>query len=73
MLLVACPCALVMSVPIPMVCGITTAAKNGALIKSGNDMELLAGVEAIAFDKTGTLTEGRFKVVNLKEFREDID
>eukprot|EP00795_Rhopilema_esculentum_P005053 gene5053-165_t len=72
-LLVACPCALVMSVPIPMVCGITTAAKNGALIKSGNDMELLAGVEAIAFDKTGTLTEGRFKVVNLKEFREDID
>ena len=57
-----------MSVPIPIVCGITAGARNGALVKSGTDMETLAKINSIAFDKTGTLTEGRFKVVNIKEF-----
>lgn len=61
-----------MSVPMPMVCGIAAAAKNGALVKSGTDMEALAKIETIAFDKTGTLTEGRFKVVEIKEFRYDM-
>ena len=61
-----------MSVPIPVVCGIAAAAKNGALVKSGTDMETLARIKDIAFDKTGTLTEGRFKVVNIKEFRDDM-
>ena len=61
-----------MSVPMPMVCGITAAAKNGALVKGGTHMETLAGIKTVAFDKTGTLTEGRFKVVNLREFRCDL-
>ena len=61
-----------MSVPIPIVCGITAAAKNGALVKSGTDMETLAKIRSVAFDKTGTLTEGRFKVVNIKEFGDNL-
>jgi len=71
-LLIACPCALLMSVPIPMVCGISTSARNGALVKSGSDMETLAKIDSMAFDKTGTLTEGRFRVVSIKEFRDDM-
>ena len=57
-----------MSVPIPIVSGITTAARNGTLVKGGTDMETLAKINSMAFDKTGTLTEGKFKVVNFKEF-----
>ena len=67
-LLIACPCALVMAVPMPMVCGMTTAAKNGSLVKGGTHMEALASINAIAFDKTGTLTEGRFQVLKIENF-----
>ena len=55
-----------------MVCGISTSARNGALVKSGSDMETLAKIDSMAFDKTGTLTEGRFRVVSIKEFRDDM-
>eukprot|EP00794_Sanderia_malayensis_P012801 gene12801-14114_t len=72
-LLIACPCALIMSVPMPMVCGITAAARNGVLIKGGTHMESLARINTVALDKTGTLTEGRFRVVNLKEFAVDME
>ena len=62
-LVVSCPCSLIMAAPIAMICGITIAAKNGILIKGGVYLEKLAKVNAVAFDKTGTLTEGRFQVV----------
>eukprot|EP00794_Sanderia_malayensis_P012802 gene12802-14115_t len=65
-LLVACPCALLMSVPMPMFCSINTAARNGVLVKSAVHMEDLARATTVAFDKTGTLTEGRFQVACVK-------
>ena len=65
-LLIACPCSLVMSTPIAVVCGITAAARKGALIKGGVHLETLARVKFLAFDKTGTLTEGKFQVVDIE-------
>lgn len=61
-LVVSCPCALVISVPLGFFCGIGRASKNGILIKGSNYLELLSKAEIAAFDKTGTLTKGRFHV-----------
>lgn len=62
LLVVSCPCALVISVPMGFFCGIGCASKNGILVKGGNYLEMLAKADTIVFDKTGTLTEGTFEV-----------
>ncbi len=61
-LVISCPCALVISVPMTFFGGIGKASRNGILVKSGADLEKLADTTVIVFDKTGTLTEGRFAV-----------
>ena len=64
-LVISCPCALVISVPLTFFGGLGTASKYGVLIKGSNYLDVLANLENVVFDKTGTLTKGVFKVTNL--------
>ena len=64
-LVISCPCALVLSIPLGYFAGIGNASKKGILVKGGNYLEILSEVDTIVFDKTGTLTNGTFKVTNI--------
>lgn len=69
-LVVSCPCALVISVPLGLFAGIGSASKKGILVKGGNYLEILKDLDAVVFDKTGTLTEGVFRVTKIESFEE---
>ena len=72
-LVVSCPCALVVSVPLGFFAGIGGASKKGVLVKGSNYLELLKDLETVVFDKTGTLTEGVFTVteINTNNFQKE--
>ena len=64
-LVISCPCALVISVPLGYFAGIGCASKYGILVKGGNYLEALTKLETLVFDKTGTITKGNFKVLSI--------
>lgn len=68
MLVIGCPCALVIATPVSVVSGLTSLARRGVLVKGGVFLEALGQIKAIALDKTGTITEGKPRVVSLKVF-----
>ena len=72
-LVVFCPCALVLATPTAIMAGIGNASKYGILIKGGDVVERLSKIKNIAFDKTGTLTYGKLSVVEYKSFNPDYD
>ena len=65
-LVISCPCALVISIPLGFFGGIGGASKKGILVKGGNYLDALNHVDTVIFDKTGTLTKGKFKVVSIQ-------
>ena len=68
LLIVACPCSLVISIPVAVISAIGAAARNGVLIKGGEALEDLARVRVVALDKTGTLTAGTPRLITIRTF-----
>lgn len=64
-LIISCPCAMVVSIPLGFFAGIGAASKNGILVKGGNHLEAMTKIKQVLFDKTGTLTQGNFKVTQV--------
>ncbi len=73
LLLIACPCALVISVPAAIASGLSAGARRGLLVKGGAALEAIGAARVVAFDKTGTLTEGRPRVTDLVPLRAEAD
>lgn len=71
LLLIACPCALVLSTPAAIASGLAVGARRGLLIKGGSALEIIGRVNTVAFDKTGTLTEGKPRVTDVIAFTQD--
>lgn len=68
-LVISCPCALVISVPLGFFCGIGRASKEGILVKGSQELDRLSQIETICFDKTGTITEGKFTVTEIEAYQ----
>ena len=72
-LVISCPCALVLSVPLAFFSGIGAGSKRGILFKGGISIEALKDVKAVVMDKTGTITKGEFQVQSVVPKRKDRD
>ena len=72
-LVISCPCALIISVPLTFFSGIGGASRQGILVKGANHLETLAALDTVVFDKTGTLTEGEFSLAELRAENGDRD
>jgi len=64
-LVISCPCALVLSIPLSFFAGIGASSRKGILFKSGSDLEMMSKIDHFVFDKTGTLTQGQFKLFSI--------